>query len=308
MRRIGIALISLIGICALPSCSGSQNSASKSNSPAADENNILHITWGGIALADKGEETRHWSNWTINLIDGSSAYGWTSDASITFPHDLNFELAGNGKLKEIVLDTRFEPVLREDGSSSQLPGGSSVRKFAVFGSTKGPNGPFETLFEGEAKSDVLNKFPLPKEAVARWLKLRIDSNWAGKGATRLAEFEALGELENRGVTETTDASGVYTHEYGPITIRQHGNEVFGCYNNGLGTIRGTIFGRIMRLAWFSADEKSIGSATLVPADGKLYGFWYRYSDKMGSPWNATKTKELKDVDPSKCRAALYPAK
>ena len=260
MRRIGIALISLIGIGALAGCSGSQSSASKSNAPAADENNILHITWGGIALADEGEESRHWSNWTINLVDGSSAYGWTSDASITFPHDLNFELAGNGKLKEFVLDTRFEPVLREDGSASQSPGGSSVRKFAILGSTKSPDGPFETLFEGEAKADISNKFALPKEAVARWLKLRIDSNWAGKGATRLAEFEALGELETRGVTDTADASGVYTHEYGPITIRQHGNDVFGCYNNELGTLRGTIFGRIMRLAWFSANEKSIGSA------------------------------------------------
>ena len=72
-------------------------------------------------------------------------------------------------------------------------------------------------------------------------------------------------------------------------------------------MRGTIFGRIMRLSWFSAGEKSIGSATLVPTGGKLYGFWYRYSDKMGSPWNATKTEELKDADLSKCRAALYPA-
>ena len=110
----------------------------------------------------------------------------------------------------------------------------------------------------------------------------------------------------RGVTDTADASGVYAHEYGQITIRQQGSEIFGCYNDGLGALRGTIYGRIMRLSWFSAGEQSIGSATLVPADGKLYGFWYRYSDKMGSPWNATKTQDIKGADLSKCRAALYP--
>lgn len=294
----------LLGLCVLAGCSADK----PSSQPASDENNILHISWGGIAKAEPGEDKRHWSNWTINLVDGSTGYGWTSDPAIAFPHTLDFELAGDGKLSALVLDTRFEPVLREDGSASQSPGGSPIRKFAVLRSVKGSEGPFETLLEGEAKADARTKFVLPKAATGRWLRLRIDSNWAGSGATRLAEFEALGELETRGVTDTPDASGVYTHEYGPITIRQQGSEVFGCYNEGLGTLRGTIFGRIMRLAWFSADEKSIGSATLVPADGKLYGFWYRYSDKMGSPWNATKTKELKDVDPGKCHAALYPAK
>lgn len=299
--------IALLGLCALAACSGSPTSDKPAAKPATDENNILHITWGGIAKAEAGEAKRHWSNWTINLVDGSTGYGWTSDSAMTFPHNLDFELAGPGKLTQLVLDTRFEPVLREDGSASQLPGGSPIRKFAVLGSTKGPDGPFETLFEGEAKADARNIYALPKETTAHWLRLRVDSNWADGGATRLAEFEALGELEKRGFTDTANASGIYEHEYGPITIRQQGNEVFGCYNDGLGTLRGTIYGRIMRLSWFSAGEKSIGSATLVPADGKLYGFWYRYSDKMGSPWNATGTHALKDADLSKCRAALYPS-
>lgn len=147
---------------------------------------------------------------------------------------------------------------------------------------------------------------LPKEAAARWLRLRVDSNWAGSGQTRLADLAVIGTLEQRGAAAIADASGLYSHEYGPILLRQKGNEVFGCYNDGLGTLRGTMFGRIMRLAWFSQQEGSIGAATLVAANGKLYGFWYRPEDKMGSPWNAAREGGLDAADLGKCRAALYP--
>jgi len=78
----------------------------------------------------------------------------------------------------------------------------------------------------------------------------------------------------------------------------------GCYNNGLGTMRGTLFGRIMRLAWFSTEEGSIGAETLVAADETLYGFWYRPEDKMGSPWNADKQSGIDGTDLGKCRAVL----
>jgi len=297
--------MALAGALLLAGCSNTpkEKAADKPAEPAGD--NILHISWGGIAEADAGEAKRHWSTYTINLVDGGPAYGWLSEKEAAFPHTLNFELAGVGKVRAVALDNRFEPVVREDGSMSQTAEGSPVRRFALLGSTTGPEGPFATLVEGEAKADTQTVVKLPKEASARWLRLRIDSNWAGSGATRLSDLAVIGELEQRGAAATADVSGVYGHEYGPITLRQKGNEIWGCYNDGLGTLRGTIFGRIMRLAWFSKEEGSIGSATLVAANDKLYGFWYRPEDKMGSPWNAVKEKGL-EGDPGKCRAALYP--
>ena len=287
---------------------GCSNAASEKAQPAGDNggDNILHISWGGIAEADAGEDKRHWSTWAINLVDGTPAYGWMSDKAVTLPHELKFELAGSGKVRAVALDSRFEPVVREDGSMSQSAEGSPVRRFALLGSTAGPDGPFETLAEGEAKADAVTRVELPKETQARWLRLRIDSNWKGSGPTRLSDLAVLGELDQRGAGGSDDVGGVYAHEYGPITLRQKGNEVWGCYNNGLGTLRGTAFGRIMRLAWFSKEEGSIGAATLVAASGKLYGFWYRPEDKMGSPWNAVREKTLDGFDPGPCRAALYP--
>ena len=274
--------------------------------PAPEGDNILHISWGGIAEADQGEAKQHWSTWAINLVDGGPAYGWLSENDAAFPHTLKFELAGTGKVRAVALDNRFEPVVREDGSMSQTAEGSPVRRFALLGSTAGPEGPFETLVTGEAKADAQTLIKLPKESNARWLRLRIDSNWKGSGATRLSDLAVYGELDQRGAAGEADVSGVYAHEYGPIALRQSGQDIRGCYNNGLGTLRGTAFGRIMRLAWFSKEEGSIGSATLVAANGKLYGFWYRPEDKMGSPWNAVREKSLDDADLGPCRAALYP--
>lgn len=298
--------IALAGALLLAGCSNTstEKAADKPAEPAGD--NILHISWGGIAEADAGEAKRHWSTWAINLVDGGPAYGWLSGKGVTLPHALNFELAGNGKIDAVVLDNRFEPVVREDGSMSQNAEGSPVRRFALLGSSKEPEGPFETLVEGEAKADAQTIVKLPKQAPARWLRLRIDSNWAGSGPTRLSDLAVMGTLEQRGAATTADFSGVYSHEYGPILLRQKGNELFGCYNDGLGTLRGTAFGRIMRLAWFSKEEDSIGAATLVAANGKLYGFWYRPEDRMGSPWNAVREGGLESADLAKCRAALYP--
>ncbi len=59
-------------------------------------------------------------------------------------------------------------------------------------------------------------------------------------------------------------------------------------------------------AWFSNEEGSIGTATLVAANDKLYGFWYRPEDKMVSPWNADKQSGIDGADMGKCRAVLYP--
>ena len=290
------------GALLLAGCSN----ASVEKAPAPEGDNILHISWGGIAEADEGEAQRHWSTWAIILVDGGPAYGWLSEPDAAFPHTLKFELAGTGKVRAVALDNRFEPVVREDGSMSQTAEGSPVRRFALLGSTVGSDGPFETLVTGEAKADAQTLIELPKESAARWLRLRIDSNWKGGGATRLSDLAVYGELDQRGAAGEAAVSGVYAHEYGPIALRQSGQEIWGCYNNGLGTLRGTAFGRIMRLAWFSKEEGSIGSATLVAANGKLYGFWYRPEDKMGSPWNAVKEQSLDSADLRACRAALYP--
>ena len=272
----------------------------------AESPDILHISVGAVALADTHEDQRHWSTWSINLTDGSTSYGWTSEANITLPHSLNFELAGTGQIDAIALDSRFAPVIREDGSSSQSPEGGAVRQFVLLGSTAGPDGPFNIIFEGEAPKEQRTRFVLQKPVKARWLKLEVRSNWGTSAQTRLSELEIQGRLEDRVTASDDEVSGYYTHEYGPIILRKDGDRVYGCYNNGDGKLAGIGFGRVLRVAWHAPGEVSIGMATFAPAHGKLYGFWYRDGDRMGSPWNAVKEKTLAETDLGICRASIYP--
>ena len=297
--------IALMAALACAACTPAKDKAAPAVS-APEGNDILHITAGGIAQADSGEAKRHWSEFTINLIDGSTAYGWTSEKTISFPHTLNFELAGPGRIDALALDSTFAPVQREDGSESVSADGSPVRRFTVLGSLASPDGPYFKIYSGEAAKDQRTLFKLDKPVSARWLRLVIESNWAGSGQTRLSEFAVEGELDQKGAGGVADVSGYYTHEYGPILLRQDGDHVRGCYNNGSGRLEGVIHGRVMRLGWYEAGQGSVGAATLVAAKDQLYGFWYREGDKMGSPWNAVKAPPPAGADKGACAGILKP--
>ena len=312
MREVA-GLRALAGAAALlalaPAQAADTDGATTGETGGGSHDNVLFIGRGGLAEADQGDEGRHWSTWPINLVDGSAAYGWLS-ADSALPHMLRFELAAPTTITGVVLDNRLATEGREDGGLSQSGEGAPVRRFALLGAVAGPDGPFETLYEGEAQPDGRTVITLPAARKARWLRLRIDSNWAGGGATRLSELELLGTPDAAVAPaiasggRDADVSGAYAHEYGPILLRQQGNEIYGCYSDGLGSLRGTVFGRVMRLAWFSSQEGSIGAATLVAANQRIYGFWYRPDDRMGSPWNAVKTGPLPARPSQVCRAAL----
>lgn len=298
-------MLMLSGALLFAACSSEPTKRATGDAAKAEPTNILHITRGGIALADAGEDKRHWSEFTINLIDGSQSYGWTSEKNVTFPHELKFELAGSGKISGMALDSTFAPVVREDGSASSKAEGSPIRKFTVVGSTKSPEGPYFKIFDGEAGKNRKTIFALTAPVSARWIKLVINDNWNGGGQTRLSELEIYGELEARGAGGSGDVSGLYSHEYGPIALKQEGSHVRGCYNDGDGEMEGVILGRTMRLGWYMAGEKSIGAATLVAANNQLYGFWYRDGDRMGSPWNATKVSGLGKADLGGCASIRF---
>lgn len=297
-------ILMLSGALLCAACSSEPGKQPDEGTVKAEPINILHITRGGIALPDAGEDKRHWSEFTINLVDGSQNYGWTSEKTVTFPHELKFELAGAGKISGIALDSTFAPVIREDGSASSKAEGSAVRKFSVLGAVKSPDGPYFKIFDGEAGKDQKTVFALKAPISARWIKLVINDNWKGGEQTRLSEFELHGELEARGAGGSGDVSGVYSHEYGAIALKQHGNRVQGCYNDGDGEMEGVVLGRTMRLGWYEAGAQSIGAATLVVANNQLYGFWYRDGDRMGSPWNSPKVGGLDKVDLGGCRKML----
>ena len=129
-RSASVVLMVVGGLC-LPALARAQ----------PETTNLLHITRGGVALADPGEGARHWSTWTINLVDGSNGYGWVSNDALQFPHDIRLEVAGIATISAVALDTRFDAVVREDGSASAAAQGSPVRAFENLGQRQGPRRP-----------------------------------------------------------------------------------------------------------------------------------------------------------------------
>jgi len=96
-------------------------------------------------------------------------------------------------------------------------------------------------------------------------------------------------------------SGVYSTDYGDdIILRQQGSKITGCYKNGVAELQGVAMGRLLRLSFLEPDVPSAGAATLVVANDKVYGFWYRRNNQMGSPWHATKTAELTPATAKPC--------
>lgn len=273
---------------------------------ASSPGNILYIGEGGIALPDTNEEDRHWSEWTINLIDGSTGYGWLSEASVTLPHDLVFELAGVGTITAFTLDSGFTAVEREDGTHSEKPEGAPLRAFTLMASVTGPEGPYVKVLDSEAAKGQRSVFKLKTPVEARWLKLVVRSNWGKGGQTYLSEFEAIGEIKDRVNAPDVDVSGLYDHEYGTIVLRQTGNSVTGCYDDGKGRLNGVMRGRTLRLSYYEPERATLGAATFAWAHDKLYGFWYRRTDQMGSPWNAKKISGLAGADLGKCADVIDP--
>lgn len=274
------------------------------SSPAqAMADNLLYIGEGGVVLPDQGEEDRHWSEWSINLIEGTTGFGWTSDPGITLPHALKFEIGGIGLIEGFTLDAGFIPVKRYDAMSEPSEG-APLRSFTVYGAVESAAGPYTEIFDGELAKGERETFKLDKPVRARWLKLVVESNWGDESQSYLAEFEALGTLEERAQVSKDDIDGVYDHEYGAIVLRKDGSRVTGCYGDGRGRLEGQIYGRILRMTFLEPDMPSIGAATFAWANDTIFGFWYQRDDQMGSPWTANKISGLEDVDLGGCKGVL----
>jgi hypothetical protein len=259
--------------------------------------NLLYIGEGGIALADGNEQGRDWRNFSINLVDGSNQYGWTSAPGTRFPHTLVFELERRSVIHRVALDSSFAPVVGYDGRRSEPPAGGPARRFRLWG--VGPAGAGLAgaaqpvlLLEGELPRSSRAEYALAAPATVEALRLEILDNWGDEARTHLAEFEAIGSKVEGAPVNASGIDGLYAHEYGPIALRRDGDKVSGCYLNGAGALEGLVSGRVMRLAFLEPANGRMGAVTFVAAHDQLYGFWFNPLDAMGSPWNAPKVAGL----------------
>ncbi len=77
-----------------------------------------------------------------------------------------------------------------------------------------------------------------------------------------------------------DVSGVYTSNWGRVTLTQRGAHVEGDYVYQHGHLEGTLDGNLLRYAWTESNGRGHG-VFVVASDGELIGTWGMGADDLG---------------------------
>lgn len=140
--------------------------------------NILSTVLGAKVVSATSDDPEHPPRRLIDEYVGAAYSGWRSDGAV-FP-------------QEVVFDPS-QPVRFEKVNLQQQPGEppeTDVKDFEVQVSLDSPDGPWQTVgrFTATQAQDV-QRFPLNQAAGARYIKLRVLSNYGGPYAS-LGEFDA----------------------------------------------------------------------------------------------------------------------
>lgn len=232
----------------------------------------LNLDAGAVVISHSGQYNEEWA--ALLVLDDTTDRGWSAGEGAAFPHEIVVELAQPTALSAVAVSN--EGVLEAD-----YPG-ISARRVEVWGSLDGPDQGFRKILDVEAEKAARSLFELPQPVEARWLKLRIRSNWGHGQYTELMELEAYGEaLEVR--EERPPLAGVYDTNYDLIVFKQEGDQVRGCYDFDGGTLAGTTDGRVVRFQWTENGGDQHGTAIMVLSQSgeQLNGFWYEGGEYQG---------------------------
>lgn len=241
---------------------------------------LLDLAAGTLVLSYSGQYSQEWGS--MQLLDGTTSYGWSSPTGEPFPHQFVLELPRRYRLERLVLSN-------QGAQESGYPG-ISARNVDVSVAVAAPDGPFEQVKTVEVPPGGRAETTLPEGTEARWLKLVIRDNWGHEEYTELMELEGYGEPAGERL-DLPPVTGVYDTNYGLLKIVRDGSRVAGCYDWGDGQIEGSTDGRVVRFEWIQADGEERGTALMVLAsDGRyLNGFWYEYGNWQGM-WYGEKTE------------------
>jgi OmpA family/Sad1 / UNC-like C-terminal len=251
---------------------------------AAEIQDLLDLASGAVLISYTSEYSDGWGS--LLLLDGTSSRGWCSSAPN--PNTFVIELAAPSTINKLVFDTT-------DSQEPSYPG-ISAREIEVYGSTKSAEEGFTKIGAFEAAKGGRKEFPLTPPATAQWLKFVVLSNWGQKEYTELMELEAYGTMEQ---SANVSFSGIYKTNYGPIELKQDGNQISGCYYDGKGSFRGVLEGRAARMEWRQDEGRKFGGLMMVlTADRKfLNGLWYE-NGAIGGKWFGNRLTDMKSYCPA----------
>jgi outer membrane protein OmpA-like peptidoglycan-associated protein len=135
------------------------------------------------------------------------------------------------------------------------------------------------------------RFPLPRPAIGRWIKLTVKSNFGDAEYTELMDFRALGKALTQPSMPAT-LSGTYrSTTYGDFHLQQSGAGLSGCYEHSEGLFTGGAESIFMRLTW-REGQRSGPAVMVLKRDGKSFeGWWADEGAKWNANWDLTKVSD-----------------
>ena len=254
------------------------NAVAVEQRPAALAGNVLNMNEGTVVMSYSGDYgDAKWSG--LHLFDGDPKSSWCSPSGKAKGSEFVVELPTTYELDKIAIDN-------SDVQESEYPG-ISAKTVEIWGSTTSARDGFKKLGVASGTRKGWTATPLAGKPKAQWLKFFVTNNWGSKEFTEMTEIEAFGKRVGTPVYAKFD--GIYSSNWGPIKLSQHGTTVTGCYTHKRGSLRGAAQGRTLRFDWAQKGNGNHGTALMVLSqDGSvLNGVWYT-DGVMRGDWLGTR--------------------
>lgn len=256
---------------------------------ATPDVNMLSLEAGTVVV----QAPPSWGGtWTPEaLTDGDPATGWCSASGTKGPFSLVYELEQRAALTSVEVNNA-------NAEESSNPG-VSASSIEVWVSSTGPAEGFTRVATVPLKKLGSGRATLPKNTLARWVRLTIPGNHGDTRYTELMEVSLPGHpLEP---SPPKSLTGTWRLEKGgALRLVEEGPTLTGCaiWPNEVWALKGASRGRAASLTW--TEETTSGQAIVaIGDDGALRGRWR--GDAGGSEaWAGVKRAEP-ELD---CRTAL----
>lgn len=257
---------------------------------AVPESNLLSLEAGTVVV----QAPASWGGtWTPEaLSDGDASTGWCNAVGTQGPYVFVYEL----EQRSVVTSLEVNDANTEESSNP----GCSARGVELWVSSSSAN-------EGFTKVAVLPllkksgqaRVALPRDTVARWVRLVVPGNLGHASYTELMEVAVQGHGLEPAVQRSV--AGTWRLEGGGLLkLTGEGTTLSGCvtFADSVWSMKGEARGRAASLSW--TEEAGTGSATVALGDdGALRARWKKDAGSSGT-WTSMKRAEA-ELD---CRTAL----
>jgi hypothetical protein len=243
---------------------------------AAPDVNLLSLENGGVPIETP---PTYGGTWSVQaMFDGVSTTGWCSAEDAKGPFTFTFELEQRSLLTSVDAD---------DTSAEETTNpGISTRALEIWVSTKGPYDGYTLAAKLPMPKSGSAGSALPKDTLARWVRVVVKGNWGHPHYTELMELAVRGHGLEPPVKRSV--AGTWSLEHGTV-LRLNDGDLFvsGCEATQSGEpqvwlMRGEQRGRVARFEWREAAAENTGTAVVaLTDDGTLHGVWKSSSGGSG---------------------------